>query len=296
MSIDLSHLPLQPRTCTGCFDLSLQCLRSFLPRTLKIWGLMGLPSALLVYVLAIGWGLGIQTAILVMYGASIPLGFATVGSCIRSMTTNGLQETQPAEEPSTFRRISAVLRIIVLRTIIFSGPFLLLLIAESRGFLFAISAFILCLIFCIRSSFILEKLLLTLPDQGNQPLKPSRPNRNNLLNRFIGITFLCSVLHLVMLITLEFTLLLVFQRSLFWQQLTNVGFGMRNLSGNAEAVLNIILSDPELLAAHVAIGLMVYQVGRLAWTFCYIDSRVRLDCWDVELQLREQTSRLRGIR
>ena len=42
----------------------------------------------------------------------------------------------------------------------------------------------------------------------------------------------------------------------------------------------------------MAVAFLVYPIGRLAWFFCYIDVRVRRDCWDMELSIIQEAERL----
>ncbi len=54
----------------------------------------------------------------------------------------------------------------------------------------------------------------------------------------------------------------------------------------------LLVYDPRVLAALTATALLVYPINRLAWFFCYIDIRVRRDCWDLQIQLAQETQRL----
>jgi hypothetical protein len=54
----------------------------------------------------------------------------------------------------------------------------------------------------------------------------------------------------------------------------------------------LLARDPLVLAALTATALLVYPINRLAWFFCYIDIRVRKDCWDLELRLEKKTREL----
>jgi hypothetical protein len=56
--------------------------------------------------------------------------------------------------------------------------------------------------------------------------------------------------------------------------------------------LQFLWSDPIVVTAALAVAFLVYPIGRLAWFFCYIDVRVRRDCWDVELSIIQEAERL----
>jgi hypothetical protein len=51
----------------------------------------------------------------------------------------------------------------------------------------------------------------------------------------------------------------------------------------------LLLHDPLILATLTATALLVYPINRLAWFFCYIDLRVRKDCWDLEIRISNET-------
>jgi hypothetical protein len=57
----------------------------------------------------------------------------------------------------------------------------------------------------------------------------------------------------------------------------------------------MLLRDPRCLTVFAAAVMLVYPIVRLAWFFCYIDLRVRRDCWDMELLFRQEARRLAGV-
>ena len=60
-------------------------------------------------------------------------------------------------------------------------------------------------------------------------------------------------------------------------------------------VFQFLWSDPIVITAGLAVAFLVYPIARLAWFFCYIDVRVRRDCWDVELQILQEAQRLEAV-
>jgi hypothetical protein len=62
------------------------------------------------------------------------------------------------------------------------------------------------------------------------------------------------------------------------------------------ATLQFLWSDPLVLVVELAVALFVFVYLRITWFLSYIDLRVRNDCWDVELNLRQEAAQLqRGI-
>jgi hypothetical protein len=62
----------------------------------------------------------------------------------------------------------------------------------------------------------------------------------------------------------------------------------------SRATLRFLWSDPVVLAAELAVALFVFIYLRIAWFLHYVDLRVRDDCWDVELKLRQEVEQLRS--
>jgi len=56
---------------------------------------------------------------------------------------------------------------------------------------------------------------------------------------------------------------------------------------------DFLATDPRLLTVLTATALLAYPMTRIAWFLCYIDLRVRRDCWDLELGLTREAARLR---
>ena len=53
-----------------------------------------------------------------------------------------------------------------------------------------------------------------------------------------------------------------------------------------------LIDDPFLTTTMHAAFWLTYPIARLAWFFCYLDQRIRNECWDLELQFRVEAGRL----
>ena len=53
-----------------------------------------------------------------------------------------------------------------------------------------------------------------------------------------------------------------------------------------------LMDDPFLITVMHAALWFTYPIVRLAWFFCYLDQRIRNECWDLELQFRVEAGRL----
>lgn len=50
--------------------------------------------------------------------------------------------------------------------------------------------------------------------------------------------------------------------------------------------------DPKVVTVLMGVLWLVYPLARMAWFFCYLDQRIRNECWDVELDFRRDARRL----
>ena len=82
------------------------------------------------------------------------------------------------------------------------------------------------------------------------------------------------------------------------QREADTAFGDAAVNGLGRAgtmvvvAIKFLLSDSRCLAVLTAAVLFVFPIARLAWFFCYIDLRVRRDCWDMELLFQQEARRL----
>lgn len=53
-----------------------------------------------------------------------------------------------------------------------------------------------------------------------------------------------------------------------------------------------LLDDPLVVVVLQATLWLTFPIVRLAWFFCYLDQRIRNECWDLELQFRVESIRL----
>lgn len=60
----------------------------------------------------------------------------------------------------------------------------------------------------------------------------------------------------------------------------------------AEALQSKLIDDPTVVIAWQIALWITFPIVRLAWFFCYLDQRIRNECWDLELQFRVEAVRL----
>jgi hypothetical protein len=54
----------------------------------------------------------------------------------------------------------------------------------------------------------------------------------------------------------------------------------------------LLMHDPLVVTTICATLWLAYPLARLAWFFCYLDTRIRKEAWDVELDFRIESQRL----
>lgn len=179
--------------------------------------------------------------------------------------------------------------VLLMRTLIGVVPLLCLI--SGNGwliFLGIVITFVLAAWPAVRYGFLAEKTALTqfdvrLHHRGTDRLLNGE--LGDLIVRGCGIVLFFGTLWCVMLLTADVLSSLLFQTPIFIGRLGDIG--------DSERLWAFLLGDPLLLTTLTATALLVYPISRLAWFLCYIDVRVRKDCWDLELGLSREAARLR---
>ena len=146
----------------------------------------------------------------------------------------------------------------------------------------------------LRTGFALEQACLTRLDPAlqNRVVKTLlREEVGELLGRATWMAQYACLLWIVAFISVDAAASLIFRTPIFLGRLADLPPGAS--AGDYLAQMGqLLVSDPRVLATLTATALLVYPINRLAWFFCYIDMRVRGDCWDLELKFAQETERL----
>jgi len=115
----------------------------------------------------------------------------------------------------------------------------------------------------------------------------------DLFGRAIWMALFSFMLWVVIFMTIDAAASLIFRWPIFLGRLGNIP---REAGADVYFDLagELLVRDPLVLATLTATGLFVYLINRLAWFFCYIDIRVRRDCWDLELQFAQAAQNLKA--
>jgi hypothetical protein len=195
------------------------------------------------------------------------------------------------------------------RGVMLFGPLLILFPHGWLLVLIGIALSVFSLILALRTGFVAEsKILASLDEQlrGQGLRQLLQKEGGDLLVRGWLILGFCSLLAMAMFFTIDWACGLLGYPILIGRIRQVVPF--EQLGGSARggnfveaiaavfrATVEMLLRDPRCLTVFAAAVMLVYPIVRLAWFFCYIDLRVRRDCWDMELLFRQEARRLEGV-
>jgi hypothetical protein len=149
----------------------------------------------------------------------------------------------------------------------------------------------------LRTGFLMERTCLSRLDPRLQNEFVSalfKQETGELFGRASWMAQYSLMMWAVLFVSLDAASSLFFRTPIFLGRLAGLPPG-----AEAEVYLKeaweLLARDPLVLAALTATALLVYPINRLAWFFCYIDIRVRKDCWDLELRLANKTRELSAV-
>jgi len=192
------------------------------------------------------------------------------------------------------------------RVVIVIGPLLLLFPMGQGGamaglIMLGIVLTVISIIVALRTSFLPEsKFLASLDEQlhGQGIRELLKREGGDLFLRGIVILGFCFVLGIVMFLTVDKGCELLLGYPILVGRIQHlVPPGSNPFEAFFKSIpylFQLFIRDPRCLTVFAASVLFVYPVARLAWFFCYIDLRVRRDCWDMELLFQQEARRLEG--
>jgi hypothetical protein len=282
MKFDQVTVPLVPRSTANCIDLALCFLRHYLKPIAGLWATIAVPSCLLVYVLVDRFDFKLWMAALIFFFVTSPLGVLLM----TGVAPCAFGERFTYRE--TWRRlgwsgVGLLFKGLGLRIAMVLGTMLFIFPGWYLG---------------VRYGFFIEQAVLSkmarhLHDRRADELLQGEIG--DLFFRSAAIGAFSAIIWFVLLITLD----LACSTLLGWPILLGrCKVDLSYLENWAELpgyIIQFLGSDPIVITAALAVALIVYPIARLAWFFCYIDVRVRRDCWDMELQFIQEAQRLEAV-
>lgn len=284
MKLDQHSIVLRPLTTPNTLDLALLFLSQRL-RLAGSWTLCALCGCAANYLLVDRGGGDLGTACVLFFFWSGVLG-TLIGLDTAETAFGGPREDRAPRS----RRKRVATALLIFRC-------LCLRLAIATGLIF----FILpgCWL-AVRYGFVVEQAALTRLDRRLFDRSTSdliRGEVSDLFFRGASIAFFCGLLWIVVVSTADMASWLLFGSSLLMGPLfeTIVNFAyLSEMEGAVSYFLSFLWNDPALVTGLLAAAFLVYTLGRVAWFLCYVDLRVRRDCWDVELEIVREAELLRG--
>lgn len=206
------------------------------------------------------------------------------------------------EYPGFWRALSANG---IRRAVLCIGPLLLLFPINGWFIFLGVLLSLFSIFVAIRKSFVVESIFLARLDEqlhGRGVRELIRREDGSLFFRGWFLSFLTVVLAMIVFATFDFACDKLLGYPILMGRLDQIipsggtdanpfnGFGA--IIGEA---FTLLLRDSRCLTVFTGTVLLVYPIARIAWFFCYIDLRVRRDCWDMDLKFQQEVRRLEGM-
>jgi hypothetical protein len=196
------------------------------------------------------------------------------------------------------------------RGVMIAGPLLVLFPMGVLPVLIGVLLSLFSLVLALRTGFVAEsKMLASLDEQlRGQGLRALvKKEGGDLFVRSWLILGFCSLLAIVVFFTIDRACQDILGYPILIGRIGQV-VPLEKLNGGPRGAdffatlgaliassARMLLQDSRCLTVFAAAVMLVYPIVRLAWFFCYIDLRVRRDCWDMELLFRQEARRLEGL-
>jgi hypothetical protein len=278
MKLEHASIDLVPRATHHCLDLAFLFLRRQAGPVAAIWTAVCLPAAALLY-LAVD-RLGANLLVALAWGA-------LTSTLLGTLLLTGIAPSVFGE-PFTARGVFARLR-----TAAWWKTFLIALGIRLAVLATSVLCLPLGMYVRLQWAFALEQRLLAnlgerLHDHRIEDLLRGR--RGDLFGRALAIGAYAGLLWWTLFWTLDFGAQTFLGAPILYQRVIDSATSLE-IEDWFNDFLGMLWNDPRVLTALFLTALFVYPLARLAWFFCYIDLRVRRDCWDLELRMTE-TARL----
>ncbi len=271
MKLDGTIFTIERRSISGCIDMAVVFFREHFKPLMTLTLLFAVPCCVFDYWIASVTDAGMVLSLLL---------FLAVTPFFSSVLVAGSGRRVFGER----LRVRQALRIVVSR-LFFASMVMLICrgVTVFCGFLLLFPAYLVA----ARYGFLAEILFLeNVPArQYERRLSDFSSAYGNLLVRMIMI----SVFYLTVVISLYALVDIA----------SGILFGMPVLFGRVSSgpyafddFLDLLFYDPRVVVAWNACLWMAFPIARLAWFFCYLDSRTRQECWDIELDFRVEAQRL----
>lgn len=298
MRFDHVNIAFAPRNSANCLDLAIQFYGRFLVSILKLWAVFAVPACLLVYVLSYYFLVDLRIALTIAYFTTSPLGVLLTWNS--ALFTFGHSNRFPSlRHQLNPQLVRLMIRCLFDRSLLFIGPALIFF----SGNIFIMLGFIFLLFpgiwLALRNGFRVEQSSLRFVGIASQQGTSHDHRLKDLVSHDFGTLFFrglmtfffCYLLTFILFITFDYLSYTLLEFPILIGQIPYL-FDPESIDQSLSNILMLMTSDPRVLTFLTGFILLVYPIGRIAWFFTYLDLRVRLDCWDMELRMAETSQQL----
>ncbi len=277
MRVEECIVSVERRSFGGCLDLAFVFAREFAGPLLRLWLLCAVPSCAIVWLfVSIKTDMLIPSLIIFLFFSAI---FSSLLVACMGPQVFGVPISVRASVKAFRKRFWSWL-----------------LLASIARFFQVISGvcFVLPSVFVTAfAGHLPEVLLLEQASVSNVITRLNWLSGGGGYSRNLG-RILCCLLYwaamsfgLFLMIDLVSTM--IFNRPIFFAILFSES---RDFT---DVFLQLSHDDPAFLTTLQLALWLPYPIIRLAWFFCYLDQRIRNECWDLQLQYRVEASRLEEL-
>ncbi|HUG93554.1 MAG TPA: hypothetical protein VML55_22125 [Planctomycetaceae bacterium] len=297
---DRTAVSLEPRTTANCLDVAAMFYGRHIADMLRAWAVVAAPTCAVVYGLAWRQGFDVRAALVAVYVATLPEGVLVTLAVVPALFGRRLSLVGGLANASG-RLVGLLFKTAVVRTVAAVGPALMLF---SEEWLLGLVGFLLTLVPCgwlaARTGFLSERTALRSLDERLHDRRTDRllgEQSGDLYSRACWILIYFVMLWAVVFVTVDFGWYLLAGDSPLVGRVLELAESAAT-SGEVRQtfadVWHVLVHDAFLQVELTATGLLAFPLTRLAWLFCYLDVRVRKDCWDMQLQFADEVVRLEG--
>lgn len=293
MKLDGATIVIERRTVGGCIDLAICFYRQYAWPILSLNVVFALPVCALVYCLSMRTDAGLAWSVALFALTSPFLGAALVAGAGHRVFGDPLR-VDHALDILRSRLLTLSFYVVVSRGWIALSLFFMVYTEAPGLAVLAWLFFPIAGLIAVHRGFFPEVILL-------ERLRGARmASRSAELMRNVGFALLtrCFTIGVFGAIAVISLFILADKGAEFFLAIP-ILFGRVSsdvpTTVYVQEALDLLRYDPFAITALHATLWLVYPVARLAWFFCYLDVRIRKECWDVELDFRIEARRLESL-
>lgn len=277
MKVEECIVTVERRSTGGCLDLAFVFAREFSGPLFRLWLICALPSCILVWLLAsVSAGMLLWSMVIFLFFSSV---FSSLLVACIGPQVFGVPISVRAALKAWRKRFWAWMLL----------SSLLRFMQAVTGFCFVLpSVFVTSYAGHLPEVLLLEQTPIDSITKRLSWLAGGGGYSRNL-GRLLVLMLVWAGLSSGLFLILDFLATTLFNSPIFFKILMN------SPQNTGDVFSQLLNDDPKVLTAIQLTLWLPYPVIRLAWFFCYLDQRIRNECWDLQLQFRIEAARLEEL-